>query len=115
MASKYGNVKTEVDGYLFASKLEARRYRELKLMEKAKQIEDLTVHPEFAIRVLDKPICTYIGDFAYWVGRASATCRIVEDCKCKATKTPVYQLKKKLMRAIYNIEIKEITKEEVRT
>ena len=33
--SKYGAVSTSVDGIWFASKLEAQRYSELKLMEKA--------------------------------------------------------------------------------
>jgi len=33
--NKYRNVRTEVDGIKFASKKEARRYQELRLLEKA--------------------------------------------------------------------------------
>ena len=36
--SKYGNIKTRVDGILFDSKKEAKRYLELKLLEKAGRI-----------------------------------------------------------------------------
>jgi dsDNA-binding SOS-regulon protein len=39
--NKYLNKKTEIDGITFASKKEAKRYSELKLLEKAKKIEDL--------------------------------------------------------------------------
>lgn len=38
MPSKYKAVRTEVDGYKFASKAEARRYAELKLLVKAGEI-----------------------------------------------------------------------------
>lgn len=33
---------------------------------------------------------------------------VVEDVKSKATKTPLYQLKKKLVKALYGIDVKEI-------
>jgi hypothetical protein len=38
---KYGNRKTEIDGYLFDSQAEARRYKELKLMQAAGEIDTL--------------------------------------------------------------------------
>lgn len=41
--SKYRAVKTEVDGMTFASKKEAARYCELKMLEKAKQIRNLKI------------------------------------------------------------------------
>jgi len=33
---------------------------------------------------------------------------VVEDVKSKATKTAVYQLKKKLVKALYGVEIVEV-------
>ena len=47
--SKYRNVKTEVDGILFASKKEARRYSELKLLERAGEIAHLELQPRIKI------------------------------------------------------------------
>ena len=39
--SKFGNVRTSVDNITFASKAEARRYQELRLLEKAGEIEKM--------------------------------------------------------------------------
>lgn len=39
--SKYGAVKTEVDGIMFDSKREASRYQELRLLEQAGEIANL--------------------------------------------------------------------------
>ncbi len=50
-------------------------------------------------------ICAYLADFTY--NRNGK--EIVEDVKSEMTrKLPVYKLKKKLMKAILNIEIQEI-------
>lgn len=102
--SKYGNKKTEVDGILFDSKKEAARYQDLKLLERAKQIGSLTMQPKFVIEINKTKVCTYIADFAYhdlvkgWF--------VVEDVK--GMRTPIYRLKKKLMKACHGIEITEI-------
>jgi hypothetical protein len=42
---KFGNQKTERDGHWFDSKLEGALYQELKLLEKAGEIEGLHHHP----------------------------------------------------------------------
>ena len=47
--SKYKAVRTEVDGIKFASKKEATRYRQLKLMEQAKAIQDLKMQVAFPL------------------------------------------------------------------
>ena len=102
--SKYGNVQTVVDAMTFASKAEARRYGELKLLEQAGVIKDLVCQPKYSIVVNGKKICDYIGDFSYLDGHAL----VLEDVKAHITKTPAYRLKKKLVFAIYNIEITEV-------
>ena len=101
--SKYNAKKTEVDGYVFDSKKEARRYQELVLLEGAGEIAELECHPKFPIYVNQEKVCTYIADFRYLDIQKNAY--IVEDVK--GVKTAIYRLKKKLMKAAYGIEIIE--------
>lgn len=110
--SKFGAVRTEVDGVTFASKAEARRYSELKLLEKAKRIRDLTLQPRFPLEVIRAMetvvIGEYIGDFAYeeWIEETSRFRGVVEDVK--GFKTPLYRWKKKHVEAQYGITVVEI-------
>lgn len=111
--SKYGAVPTLVDGVKFASKAEARRYVELKLLEKAGVISGLTLQPRFALVVqaadgTPRTIGSYVADFAYSAGsRSGATGQAgVEDVKGHAT--PLYKWKKKHVEAQYGITIREI-------
>lgn len=99
--SKYHAIKTEVDGIVFASRAEARRYQELSFAEKAGAIQTLGVQPRFKCVVNGELICTYVGDFDYWENGAY----IVEDVK--GMLTPVYKLKRKLMKALHGIIIRE--------
>lgn len=104
---KYGAKPTSVDGYTFHSQGEARRYSELKLLERAGEITDLKCQHDpgsscvFDIVVKGQLICKYIADFTY-VEKGSP---VVEDFK--GVVTPVYALKRKLMKAIYGIVIRE--------
>lgn len=115
--SKYGAIRTTIDGVTFASKAEAKRYRELKILERAGEIFDLELQPKFPIYASvhgrirhcgDKPICTYVADFRYREGAETVIGGrlVVEDVK--GMKTPVYRLKKKLVEAQYGIQIQEI-------
>lgn len=111
--NKYHNTKTELDGFTFDSKREAERYAELKLMERVGHIRDLMLQPSFELiprqvdskgRVIERA-ARYVADFAYYdkVGNL-----IVEDVKSVATMTEVYRLKKKLMRYLKGIEVREV-------
>ena len=103
MKSKYHAVKEKVDGITFASKKEAQRYRELKLMEQAKAIQDLQIQVAFPLikkSEFGREI-KYIADFVYFDNGHM----VVEDTK--GFKTDVYKLKKRLMAELYGIEIKE--------
>jgi hypothetical protein len=109
--SKYRAVKTEVDGILFDSKKEAKRYGELKLLEKAGEITQLELQPVFQCVVKEKKICSYRADFRYFDKKATGTMgqmgtMMVEDVK--GFKTPVYRLKKKLVEALFPVKITEI-------
>lgn len=101
---KFRNVPTTVDGIEFDSKAEARRYSELKILERAKEIRNLGLQPKFDLTVNGHLVCRYIADFSYWQGEE----RVIEDVKSKATKTPQYRIKVKLLRALTGIEVKEI-------
>lgn len=100
--NKYGAVPTMVDNVRFASKKEAKRYQDLKILLRGNAIKDLLLQPKFLLAVDGIQICSYVGDFQY------TECNevIIEDCK--GFRTPVYKLKKKLMKAIYGIEIREV-------
>jgi len=102
--SKFGNVRTVVDGKAFASKKEARRYAELKLLEQARDIQYLRTQLRYPLKVNGVLIATYVADFVY-VDTARGNAQVVEDAK--GFRTREYQIKKKLMRAIHGIEIKE--------
>lgn len=102
--NKYRARKIEVDGITFDSKAEARRYGELRLLEQAREISGLELQPKFDIKVNDKKICTWKGDFRYWCNRGRGW--VLEDVK--GVRTPVYRLKKKLVEALYDIEITEV-------
>lgn len=94
--SKYRAVKTEVDGITFASKREAHRYGELRMLEKAGIIHDLVLQPKFPLVIDSKLVCLYIADFKYQDANGRT---VVEDAK--GMKTPVYRIKFKLFHALY--------------
>lgn len=104
--SKYNARKTVIDGYTFDSMKEGRRYVDLKLMQSAKKIRGLEIHPKYLLidgfsigKKRFKPVY-YIRDFAYYEnGRF-----IVEDVK--GVETDVFKLKAKLFRKKYGFEIK---------
>ena len=100
--NKYHAVKTEVDGIVFASKKEAKRYGELKLLLRGELISCLELQKAFPLAVNGVQICKYVADFVY---RACSGHLIIEDTK--GQKTPVYQIKKKLMLACHGIHILE--------
>lgn len=107
---KYKNRKTEVNGIIFHSKKEARRYQELLLLEKAGAIQELKLQEKFVLipsqrgkdgKVIERE-CSYIADFSYKENGKY----IVEDTKGFRTKD--YIIKRKLMLNIYGIQIKEL-------
>lgn len=99
---KYRAVPTTIDGKKFASKKEAHRYVELKLLNRAGKVHDLRCQVSFTLNVNGEHICRYVADFVYFNDKGE---KIVEDVKGFLTKE--YKLKKKLMKAIHDIEIRE--------
>ena len=102
--SKYGNKKTVVDGITFDSKWESQRYLYLKSLEKAGRVQNLQLQPRFIITVNGQKICTYVADFQYDKETKDGEWEhIIEDAK--GVETPEFKLKKKLMKAVHNIEV----------
>ena len=90
--NKYRNVKTEIDGYTFDSKAEARRYLELKILSEADEIMGFGLQPSF---VLPGGI-RYRPDFIVCDKGGTVW---VEDVKGHETKD--FKLKKKLWDSHY--------------
>jgi dsDNA-binding SOS-regulon protein len=107
---KYGAQRTEVDGVKFSSKAEARRYQELRLLEKAGEVKELELQPKFPLHAPQRgssqheKVSTYIADFRYRRGPKGVL--VIEDVK--GMRTPLYRLKKKWMEVQYGLKITEV-------
>jgi hypothetical protein len=93
--SKFGAVKTVVDGLRFDSKKEARRWSELKALEQAKMITGLERQVSIPIYVSGVKVCTYRADFCYQQDGE----HVVEDAK--GFETDVFKLKWKMVKLLY--------------
>lgn len=100
--SKYKNVKTEVDGVVYDSAREAKRHGELQLMERVGQISNLRRQVSYELKVGGVLVAKYIADHVYDEGGAE----VVEDSK--GIRTRDYAIKRKLMKALYGIAIREV-------
>jgi len=106
---KYRNRVTMLDGIAFDSAKEARRYAELRLLEKAGQIQSLQRQVSYVLipkqerggKLIERP-CVYKADFVYTENGEE----VVEDTK--GVKTKEYIIKRKLMLWQYGIQIKEV-------
>lgn len=122
--NKYRNKKIIVDGEVFDSNREYRRWCELKLLEKAGKISGLERQVKFALipaqheftgeyykrgkhkgepkpgKLLEREV-SYIADFVYFTDVE----QVVEDCK--GIRTKEYILKRKLMLWRHGIRVKE--------
>ncbi len=112
--NKYKNTKIVVDNIKFDSNLEATRYKELKLLQRAKQISNLRLQVPFLLQEGFKKNgkthrkIEYIADFVYEVDGQT----IVEDTK--GMKTETFKIKQKLFEYKYpELSIKIITREEI--
>ena len=104
--SKYGNRRADSrDGHSFVSKRERDRYEELVILQAAGGITGLGLQPRYPLVVNGVKICTYVADFAYHEPHHPFTHPIVEDVK--GHRTQVYLMKRRLMLALYGIEILE--------
>jgi len=101
---KYGNKKTVVDGITFDSKREAQFYCSLKQLERAGQVYEVELQKPFALTIDGKLICTYKADFAFF-DAIQKRIRVVD---IKGVVTKEFSIKRKLMKAIYGIDVEVI-------
>ena len=122
MRNKYHSKKVEMNGIVFDSKKEAKRYSELSLLEKARAITELQRQVKYVLipaqrepdtvgkrggiikgKTIEKE-CSYIADFVYRDAETGEL--IVEDTKGFRTKD--YIIKRKLMFYVHGIKIQEV-------
>jgi hypothetical protein len=107
--SKYGAVAQTVDGQRFASGAEAKRYAEMKILEKRGDIAALELHPVYQIVIDGAPvkmrnghIAKYTADFRYLENGV----RVVEEVKGYVVRD--YPLRRALVEHIYHVQIREV-------
>lgn len=98
--SKYRNVKCTYKGFKFDSIGERDWYKTLELLQLAGEISELKTQVKFPIVINNLKICSYIADFTYHDKQGNY---IVEDFK--GVQTSIFKLKKKLMKAVYGIDV----------
>lgn len=102
--NKYNARRSVTDGISFDSKAEQSRYCELKVRQAAGEISGLEVHPQYRLEVNGVLVTSYKPDFRY----TENGMLVVEDVKSKPTRTRDYVIRKKLMKALFGIDIREI-------
>jgi len=95
--SKFRAVPVIYDGIRFDSKMEAERYRDLRLKERVGEIFNLRVHVPFPLFVNTVHIGDYEADFVYFLGPEATSERVIEDVK--GVLTPMFRWKAKHMAA----------------
>lgn len=102
MKSKYRAVRTEVDGIKFASRKEAKRYGELKMLQIAGEISELRLQVPYELNPNGSFSYRYFADFEYIT---KGGVKITEDVK--GFRNATYKKKAKLMLKVHGIKIKE--------
>ena len=96
-----------MDGIVFDSGAEMRRYAVLKLRERAGEIADLELQPKYPVPIGGAHYCTFTPDFRYRDVASGRT--IVEDKKTTGTqKDAAYRLRKKAAELHYGIQVLEV-------
>jgi len=122
-ANKYRNKKVELDGIIFDSKKESGVYLDLKAQKAAGEIKDFKMQVPFELvpkqtetitvmnkrglpvqkeRVVEHPV-KYVADFVVYHHDGEVTVIDV-----KGLRLADYRIKRKLLRAVHGIAIKEI-------
>jgi len=100
--NKYRNTRVSYDGRQFDSKRECEVYKRFAAALKGGAISELECQKRYRILVEGMHVCTYVADF--WVKYPNGE---VEVWDAKGFKTKEYLLKKKLMKAVYDINVRE--------
>ncbi len=126
---KYHNIKTKTfDGIEFDSRKEARRWNELKLLERAKEIKDLQRQVKYTLipaqyetieryskkgeRLKDgmklvERECSYVADYTYKDKQGNVHVEDVKGYK-EGGAYSIFVIKRKLMLYVHGIKIEEV-------
>ena len=96
---KFRAIPTELDGIKFASRKEAKRYIELRLLEKSGELLFFLRQVPFHLPANVKYVCDFL---CFWKDETVT----IEDVK--GIKTSLYILKKKQVEATYPVKIMEV-------
>lgn len=116
--TKYNSRKTTVNGITFASRLEAERFQQLLLLEKAGEISGLKlqlglqINPPWVNPYTGAKLkgSTYYADFAYIDNRSHKM--VIEDTK--GVETDVFKLKWNLAQSLYpEYEFRKVRREDI--
>lgn len=121
---KYHNKRTTVDGITFDSLKEAKRWKELSLMQHSGMIQNLQRQVKFVLipaqrepdtigkrggvhkgKLLERE-CVYVADFVY-TKKGETVVEDVKGCK-KGAAYNIFTIKRKLMLYIHGIRIREV-------
>lgn len=108
---KYRNEPCTWNGEQFDSRAELQRYLELRALARAGEITELERQPSFVlvpkVSINGKTVRSiiYRADFSY---QDRAGKRVIEDVK--GMLTPVYKLKRHMMKALLGLDVKEVRK-----
>ncbi len=105
--TKYGNQKCVYQGMKFDSKLELQRWQFLNDCLKKGKIKELKRQQRIQVILGRNRVCDYIADFSYEINNKT----IYEDVK--GVVTAIFRLKAKLIKVIYDIDIKIVKKENI--
>jgi hypothetical protein len=112
--SKYLNKKCRLDGYLFDSLREASRWSELRLLERAGEINHLERQVVYVLAPpvrlppdnRQKPALRYVADFRY-VDLKHGGETVVEDVKSSITaEKEAFRIKLHLMKSVHDIDVR---------
>lgn len=110
--NKYGvspKIERTYNGKVYDSKLEMQYRQHLELLRKAvnpsERVVDIEEQLPYHIHIKGKKICSYKLDFEILFADGSVRCI---DVKGIEGGTDVYRIKKKLVEAMYGIEIIEV-------
>ncbi len=110
--SLYKAIPTQTgDGQKFKSILESEYYKRCWVLLQSGEVVKIEREVRYELIVNGILIASYDLDF-----RITYATGVIEyvDCKSTATKTPLYMMKKKLMKALHDIELKEVFETDLR-
>lgn len=105
--NKFGAIKTEYKGRIYDSKKEARRAFELDAMIRAGEVTKVEYQPKYELVVNGTKVSNYFGDFRVYYPDGRVEVEDVKGLK-RGASYQIFRLKKKLVKAIFGIDIIEI-------